>query len=144
MPELGLPEQVVEGRETRVPLARDGHYWLRAEVNGHPGAVPGRHRRHDDRGFGGHGEAAGLSRARPAMPVRMQTANGTVAAQLTAIDDMRFGNVAAHGIDAIIAPGLGPTNVIGMNLLSRLVLVAGREQRLILVPHHPQPAAQAD
>src|SRR5690606_9743248 len=29
VPELGLPEQVVEGGETRVPLARDGHFWLR-------------------------------------------------------------------------------------------------------------------
>ena len=31
---MGLPEQVVEGRETRVPLSADGHYWLRASVNG--------------------------------------------------------------------------------------------------------------
>ena len=36
VPELGLPEQVVEGGETRIPLARDGHFWLRAEVNGEP------------------------------------------------------------------------------------------------------------
>ena len=36
VPELGLPKQVVEGRETRVPLAPDGHYWLHATVNGAP------------------------------------------------------------------------------------------------------------
>src|SRR5688500_10727480 len=36
VPEVGLPVQVVEGDETRVRLAPDGHYWLRAEVNGHP------------------------------------------------------------------------------------------------------------
>ena len=28
VPQIGLPEQVVEGGETRVPLAPDGHYWI--------------------------------------------------------------------------------------------------------------------
>ncbi|WP_326521306.1 retropepsin-like aspartic protease family protein [Parerythrobacter aestuarii] len=32
--ELGMPGQVVEGGETRIPLADDGHYWLRAKING--------------------------------------------------------------------------------------------------------------
>src|SRR5690606_32181658 len=36
VPQIGLPEQVVEGGETRIPLAPDGHFWLRAEVNGEP------------------------------------------------------------------------------------------------------------
>jgi aspartyl protease family protein len=74
----------------------------------------------------------------------MQTANGSVTAQLTTIDEFRFGNVAARGIDAIIAPGLGPTNVIGMNVLSRLASWRVEGQTLILVPHHPQPTASAD
>ena len=75
----------------------------------------------------------------------MQTANGAVAAKLTTIDDLRFGNVAAQGIDAIIAPGLGPTNVIGMNVLSRLASWRVEGRTMILVPHHPQtPAATAD
>jgi aspartyl protease family protein len=56
---------------------------------------------------------------------------------------LRFGNVAAHGLDAIIAPGLGPTNVVGMNLLSRLSSWRVENNVLILVPHHPQPVAQA-
>ena len=36
IPQVGLPEQVVEGGETRVELAPDGHFWLRAEINGQP------------------------------------------------------------------------------------------------------------
>ena len=36
VPEIGLPEQVVAGGETRVPLSPDGHFWLEAEVNGVP------------------------------------------------------------------------------------------------------------
>ena len=144
VPELGLPQQVVEGHETRVPMARDGHFWLRAEVNG----VPARFL--VDTGAtltavsSDTANRAALTPRRAGIPIRMQTANGMVAAQLTEIDDMRFGNVAAHGIDAIIAPGLGPTNVIGMNLLTRLASWRVEGRTMILVPHHPQPAASAD
>jgi aspartyl protease family protein len=143
VPQLGLPRQVVEGRETRVPLAPDGHFWLRARINGVPGnflvdtgatltAVSSE-----------TAERAGLEPRGAGIPVRMQTANGAVAAQLTTIDDLRFGNVAAHDLDAIIAPGLGPTNVIGMNLLSRLASWRVEGNTMILVPHHPQTPVES-
>ncbi len=138
VPELGLPEQVVEGGETRVEMARDGHFWLAASVNGHQAnflvdtgatltAVSAE-----------TAEAARLEAREGGLPIRLQTANGAVAAQMTSIDELRFGNVAARGLDAIIAPGLGPTNVIGMNLLSRLASWRVEGDVLILVPHHPQ------
>ena len=144
VPELGLPKQVVEGRETRVPLAPDGHYWLHATVNGAPvnflvdtgatlTAVSSE-----------TAERIGLEPREAGIPVRMQTANGSVAAQLTTIDELKFGNVAARGIDAIIAPGLGPTNVIGMNVLSRLASVQFADRTMILIPHHPQPVPRAN
>ena len=143
VPQVGLPEQVVEGGETRVRRAPDGHYWLRAEINGHPAnflvdtgatltAVS------DETAA-----AAGLAPRQAGIPVRMQTANGTVAAELTTIDELRFGNVAARGLDAVIAPGLGPTNVIGMNFLSRLSSVRLEDETMILVPHNPQPELPA-
>lgn len=142
IPELGLPEQVVEGSETRIQRAPDGHYWLRAEINGHPAnflvdtgatltAVSTE-----------TAAAAGLEPREGGLPLRMQTANGTVAAEMTTIDELRFGNVAARGLDAIIAPGLGPTNVIGMNLLSRLASVRLEGETMILVPNNPQPALE--
>ncbi len=70
--------------------------------------------------------------------MRMQTANGSVSADLTTIDELRFGNGVARGLDAVIAPGLGPTNVIGMNFLSRLASVRLEGDTMILVPHNPQ------
>lgn len=140
VPEVGLPEQIVEGGETRVKRRPDGHYWLRAEINGHPANFL------VDTGAtltavsNDTAAAAGLAPRQVGLPVRMQTANGTVAADLTTIDELRFGNVVARGLDAVIAPGLGPTNVIGMNFLSRLASVRLEGETMILVPHNPQPS----
>jgi len=143
VPEFGFPQQEVDGGETRVQLSRDGHFWLRGELNGHPARFL------VDTGATltaispETAVAAGLEERSGGLPVRMQTANGTVAAQLTSIDELRFGNVTARGLDAIIAPGLGPTNVIGMNLLSRLASWRVEGDTMILVPHHPQPELEA-
>ena len=139
VPEIGLPEQIVEGGETRVRRAPDGHFWIRAELNGHAASFL------VDTGAtltavsGETASAAGLEAREAGIPVRMQTANGAVAAELTTIDELRFGNVVARGLDAVIAPGLGPTNVIGMNLLSRLASVRLEGETMVLVPHNPQP-----
>jgi aspartyl protease family protein len=140
VPQLGLPQQVVEGGETRVPMSADGHYWLEAKINGVPAVFL------VDTGATltalspETAKSAGLKPRDASLPVQMQTANGPVAAQLTSIGELRFGNVAARGLDAVIAPGLGPTNVIGMNLLSRLASVRLEGREMILIPHNPQPA----
>ena len=118
--ELGLPEQRIEGEETLIPLAADGHYWLVAEVNG----VPTRFL--VDTGATltafseGSARAAGLEPRTGGLPVMLGTANGTVTAELTTVTKLAFGNIEAEGLDAVIAPNLGRTNVLGMNFLSRL------------------------
>lgn len=138
LPQLGLPRQSVEGKETRVPMQRDGHFWVAATINGvkrnflvDTGATltaisPA---------------TASEAEVRPnpvSGPVTMRTANGTVQAQLGTIDELRLGNVVARELDVVVAPGLGDANVIGMNLLSRLASWRVEEGVLILVPHHPQ------
>jgi aspartyl protease family protein len=135
-----LPEQTVAGGETRVPLAPDGHFWIRAKVNGKEASFL------VDTGAtltavsASFARRAGLEPRVGSVPVRIATANGTVAAQLTTIDTLRFGNVKAGGLDAVIAPNIGETNVIGMNLLSRLASWRVEGETMILVPHNPQPA----
>ena len=138
MSEVGLPEQSVVGGETRVELAPDGHYWLNAEVNG----VPARFL--VDTGAtltaisADTARRAGLEERRDRLPVTMTTANGTVTVPSTTVDEIRFGNVAAFGLDAVIAPKIGETNVVGMNLLSRLAQWRVEQGTLVLVPNNPQ------
>ena len=141
-PEMGLPEQVVEGGETRVKLAPDGHFWFRAQVNGRstPFLV--------DTGATLTAVSAetakelGLRERDGGIPIMLSTANGTVAAKLTTIDSLRFGNVSASGLDAVIAPNLGDTNVLGMNFLSRLQSWRVEGDTLILVPASPEAEEQ--
>ena len=138
MSEVGLPEQSVVGGETRVELAPDGHYWLNAEVNG----VPARFL--VDTGAtltaisADTAQRAGLEQRRDRLPVTMTTANGTITVPTTTVDEIRFGNVAAFGLDAVIAPNIGETNVVGMNLLSRLAQWRVEQGTLVLVPNNPQ------
>ncbi len=138
LPENMMPRQEVTGGETRIPLAQDGHFWLSAQVNGEPVEFM------VDTGATltalspGAAERAGLEARKGGIPIRLNTANGSVAAQLATIEELRFGNVAARGLDAVIAPGLGETNVIGMNLLTRLASWRVEGRTMILVPNNPQ------
>ena len=138
MSEVGLPEQSVVGGETRVELSPDGQYWLNAEVNG----VPARFLVDTGATLTAISEptarAAGLEERRDRLPVMMTTANGTISVGTTTIEELRFGNVAAFGLDAVLAPNIGETNVIGMNLLSRLAQWRVEQGVLILVPNVPQ------
>ena len=142
LPDIGLPEQVVEGGETRIPIAPDGHFWLTADVNGVPvdfmidtgatlTAVSAK-----------AASNAGLEPRMGGLPVRLNTANGTISADITSIEELRFGNVAARGLDAVIAPNLGETSVIGMNLLTRLKGWRVEDNVLILTPNNPQPVIE--
>lgn len=141
LPQLGLPEQQVSGKETRVPIARDGHFWVDAQVNGVP------HRFLVDTGATVTAispelaEAARVTEQPMRQPILLRTANGTVSAQLVTIDEVRIGNVAARNLDAVVAPGMQGTSVLGMNFLSRLASWRVEGRTLILVPHHPQAGA---
>lgn len=142
LPSMGLPEQVVEGGETRVKLAPDGHFWLMADINGQaaPFLV--------DTGAtltaisADMAEQAGLRERDGGIPIILNTANGKIAAKLTTIDELRFGNVEASGLDAVIAPNIGETNVIGMNFLSRLQSWRVEGDTLILVPGEADTSAE--
>jgi aspartyl protease family protein len=141
LPQLGLPEQRVSGGETRIEMSNDGHFWLRATVNGV------RRRFLVDTGatVTALSESTAEAAQLPVQPLResvlMRTANGTVRAELTRIDELRLGNIVARDLDAVVAPNMGETNVIGMNLLSRLASWRVEGHTRVLVPNHPQVVA---
>jgi aspartyl protease family protein len=134
LPQFGMPAQRVEGGETRVVMSNDGHFWLQADINGQP------RRFLVDTGatLTAISQATAIETGVPQNPIRrslvMRTANGSVEAELVTVGELRFGNIVARDLDAVVAPGLGETNVIGMNLLSRLASWRVEDNTLILVP----------
>lgn len=142
LPQLGMPEQSVAGGETRIPMSRDGHFWLSATVNG----APTRFLVDTGATLTAISEQTALDARVPERSLRqtvnMRTANGAIRAELATIGELRLGNIVARDLDAVIAPGLGDTNVIGMNLLSRLNSWRVEGKTLILVPNNPQQTIQ--
>lgn len=138
VPQMGLPKQVVQGGETRIPMERDGHFWVEAAVNGAPvrfmldtGATLTAFSSDAAR-------AAGLEPRPGGLQVSVQTANGAVPAEITTVERMDIGNIRAEGLDAVIVPHIGRMNVLGMNFLSRLASWRVEGQTLILVPASQQ------
>jgi len=131
-------EQQVAGKELRIPLARDGHFWVRARINGVE------RRLLIDSGATvtalsvDTAEAAGLVPENSLFPVILKTANGAVAAQTSRIATLRIGNIVARHLPVVVSPSFGDTEVIGMNFLSKLKSWRVEGNTLILVPHHPQ------
>jgi aspartyl protease family protein len=139
---LDLDGQKVEGSETRIRMSPDGHFWARVRFAGVERrmlidsgatitaiAVP-------------TAAAAGLTVRDQAFPVVLQTANGAVRAQTSAISELRIGNIVARDVPVVVSPAFGDANVLGMNFLSRLKSWRVEGRTLVLVPHHPQSDAE--
>lgn len=133
---LGERGQTV-GDTLRVPMAPDGHFWVRAKINGHE------QRFLIDSGATttalstDAAEAAELEVERGGFPVVINTANGAVEAQRTTIHRLTMGPIATKDMAAVVSPAFGDMNVLGMNFLSSLESWRVEGQTLILVPHKP-------
>jgi aspartyl protease family protein len=134
--------QQVSGKELRIPMSRDGHFWVRARINGVERKLL------VDSGATitalsvDTAEAAGLTPEKSPFPIILKTANGAVAARTSRVATLRIGNVVARDLPVVVSPSFGDTEVIGMNFLSKLKSWRVEGNTLILEPHHPQAAAQ--
>jgi aspartyl protease family protein len=135
---LGLDDQQVVGKELRVAMAPDGHFWVLASVNGvktrmliDSGATVTAISEETAR-------SAGVDTGRGLTPVMIRTANGVAPAEIGSIDELRAGNIVARNLRIVTAPGMGGLDVLGMNFLSQLQSWRVEGKTLILVPHHPQ------
>jgi aspartyl protease family protein len=130
--------QKVEGKEVRIRMAPNGHFFADATINGI------KRRMLIDSGATvtalsvKTAREAGLKVDQGLMPVTIQTANGTVAAGKAEVPELRLGNIVARDLTVVVSPAFGGIDVIGMNLLSKLKSWRVEGKTLILVPNHPQ------
>jgi aspartyl protease family protein len=122
------------GDTLRVPMADDGHFWVRARVNGEElrflidsGATYNALSEADAR-------AAHLEIDDSGFPVTLNTANGRVSARRARIAELRVGPITARDMSAVVSPAFGRTNVLGMNFLSSLGSWRVENATLILRP----------
>jgi aspartyl protease family protein len=135
---LGIDNQEVAGKELRVRMSSDGHFWVVASING-----VNRRMLIDS---GATVTAISEQTVREAKvdagagfaPVVLRTANGTAPAKTGSVDEIRVGNIVARNLRIVTSPGLGSLDVLGMNFLSKLQSWRVEDRTLILVPHHPQ------
>ncbi len=129
------PNVSVNGSETIVPMASDGHFWVEADVNGQTveflidtGATYS--------GIGRSQAAALGIRPDPQQaPIELTTANGIITANIGRADSLRFGNIEVRGLEVAVPQGVDKdTQVIGMNLLSQLASWRVEGNKLILMP----------
>jgi aspartyl protease family protein len=130
--------QQVVGKEMRVPMADDGHFWVTVRF-GHI-----ERKMLVDSGATvtalstDTAEAAGLRPSPSPFPMIIQTANGSVRADTATVPELRIGNIVARDLPVVSSPAFGDMDVIGMNFLSRLKSWRVEGRTLILTPNHPQ------
>ena len=135
-------DQKVVGEVTRVPMSRDGHFWVRATIGGVE------RRMLVDSGATvtalsqATAQAAGVDAAPSPFPMLIRTANGTISAETGTLRELRMGNIVARDLAVVVSPAFGNAEILGMNFLSRLKSWRVEGRTLILVPNHPQEVAK--
>ena len=131
---LGIDGQEIDGKEVRVRMSPDGHFWALATVNG-------RERRMlidsgatitalSDRTV----RDASVEKRTSVVPIILHTANGDVRANAGRVDRLRLGGITARNLHVVTTPALGDTDVLGMNFLSQLESWRVEGRTLFLVP----------
>lgn len=138
---LGLDRQEVVGKEVRIRMAPDGHFWASVMIGGT------KQRMLIDSGATitafsqATADRAAIRPDEGLVPVVMQTANGIAQARTATVQELHVGNIVARNLKVVVSPGLG-VDILGMNFLSKLQGWRVENNVLILVPHHPQETTE--
>ena len=130
---LGIDDQQVAGKTVRIRMSSDGHFWARVSLNGV------QRRMLIDSGAtitaisSDTAEAAGVD-AGGGIPVMIETANGTVAAQRGRVQHLAIGPLKAEDLGVVVSDSFGDLDVLGMNFLSKLHSWRVENNTLILEP----------
>jgi aspartyl protease family protein len=111
----GAPRQSMEGDKLRLVRQDDGHFWLRASINGvnadfmvDSGATV---------------TAMGDALARKTnveldgRKILLETANGQIEARTGNVAEFRIGDFQVDDLDVVVGDNFGDVNVVGMNFL---------------------------
>jgi len=126
---VGSP--VSEGRETRIPMAIDGHFWVHAQLNGRDVKFlvdSGATMTTIDRDTANE---AGV-RVSPKADEFVRTGNGIIRVSSGRADELRVGSIVRRDVGLQIAEN-DDLNVLGMNYLSSLSRWGVEGRWLILV-----------
>ena len=131
--ELGGGRATVSGSTLTVPMSGDGHFWVDVSVDG------AQARFLIDSGatttmISGELAAAAKLDIDRNFPVPVETANGTISAQVTRVGELRVGPILQREAHALVAPAATDLNVLGMSFLSSLRSWRVEAGRLILTP----------
>lgn len=113
----GAPRQTVDGESIRLVRQDDGHFWIRAQLNGHVTDLM------VDSGASLTALNAKTARAAKLTldpvdeSIELNTANGTVMARTAKVAAVEVGNFIVEDHDVVVSEGFGETNVVGMNFL---------------------------
>lgn len=111
----GAPRQSVEGETLRLVRQDDGHFWLRASINGVEADFM------VDSGASTTAVAAALAKEAKVQldgrSTELETANGVIEAKLGEVRALRIGELQINDHSVVIAENFGDTNVVGMNFL---------------------------
>ncbi|HEX8419027.1 MAG TPA: TIGR02281 family clan AA aspartic protease [Sphingomonas sp.] len=129
-----ISDQQVQGSETRITMAEDGHFWADVTING-----IGRRMLIDSGATttalsAATAAAAKLDTDESPFPAVLNTANGMVSARTATVAELTVGNVTARDFGVVVSPAFGDTDVLGMNFLSRLASWRVEGKTLVLVP----------
>lgn len=129
-----LNDQQVSGREVRISLAADGHFWVRAKI----GSVERRMLVDSGATVSAISERTatdtGVARRKGVTPVVLQTANGTVLASPATVERITVGPIEARNLPVVVSSSFGNIDVLGMNFLTQLKSWRVEGRTMILTP----------
>jgi aspartyl protease family protein len=134
---LGLDEQQTQGGMVRIRMSPDGHFYARVTVNGIE------RRMLIDSGATvtalseNTANTLEVKRSNDALPVMIETANGTISARRGRIERLDIGPLSTRDLGVVVSPAFGEMDVLGMNFLSRLKSWRVEGNVLVLDPGDP-------
>lgn len=113
----GAPRQSVEGGEIRLIRQDDGHFWLRADLNGHATDMMVDSGASYSAINAETAAAAKLALDPETEAVELNTANGIVKARTATVKSLTIGDLMLEDHEVVVSEAFGDTNVVGMNFL---------------------------